>query len=166
MRLLRSWGERRRYEHSIKGFNYRMDALQGAVLGVKLKHLEGWIEARRSHARRYNGLLAASDLRLPRERSGVRHVYYAYSVRLQQRDAWRAHLTDNQIQTAVHYPVPVHLQRAYRDLGYSAGDFPIAEQVAQEILSIPIFPEMAADQIETVADVLRAGLPAGTASPA
>ena len=162
MRLLRSWGERRRYEHSIKGFNYRMDALQGAVLGVKLKHLERWIEARRSHARLYGELLSDTDIHIPRERPGVRHVYYAYSVRLSQRDAWRAHLTDHEIQTAVHYPIPVHLQRAYRDLGYGAGDFPNAEHVAQEILSIPIFPEMATDQIETVADVLRAGLPAGS----
>jgi dTDP-4-amino-4,6-dideoxygalactose transaminase len=164
MRLLRSWGERRRYEHSIKGFNYRMDGLQGAVLGVKLKQLERWIEARRKNARIYGRLLAGTAIRTPRERPGVRHVYYAYSVRLPQRDAWRSHLTDSKIQTAVHYPIPVHLQRAYRDLRYRSGDFPVAEQVAQEILSIPIFPEMAPDQIETVADVLRAGLPAGMAS--
>ncbi|HEY5616568.1 MAG TPA: DegT/DnrJ/EryC1/StrS family aminotransferase [Vicinamibacterales bacterium] len=163
MKLLRSWGETRRYEHSIRGFNYRMDGIQGAILGVKLKYLERWIDARRGHARTYGRLLSATDVRTPRERQGARHVYHAYSVRLHQRDAWRARLTDNQIQTAVHYPIPVHLQHAYRDLGYNAGDFPVAETVAQEILSIPVFPEITSTQIETVAGVLRAGLTASVA---
>ena len=166
MRLLRSWGEQRRYEHSIKGFNYRMDGMQGAILAVKLKHLEQRIEARRSHAAMYGRLLADTAIATPRERRGVRHVYQAYSVRVIQRDGWRAHLHENEIQTAIHYPIPAHLQPAYRDLGYNAGDFPVAETVAREILSLPLFPTMTSAQIETVAGVLRAGLPAGAVSSA
>ena len=164
MRLLRSWGEQRRYEHSMKGFNYRMDGIQGAILRVKLKHLDDWIDARRNHARMYGQLLADTAICTPRERAGVRHVYQQYSVRLSQRDSWRTHLGEIGIQTAIHYPIPVHLQPAYRDLGYGTGDFPISETVAQEILSIPIFPEMTPTQIETVAGALRAGLPAGIAT--
>jgi dTDP-4-amino-4,6-dideoxygalactose transaminase len=164
MKLLRSWGERRRYEHSMKAFNYRMDGIQGAILGAKLKHLDRWIDARRSHARLYGQLFAHTAIRTPHERAGTRHVYQQYSVRLPHRESWRTHLGEIGIQTAVHYPIPVHLQPAYRDLGYAAGDFPISETVAQEILSIPIFPEMTATQIETVAGALRAGLPAGIAT--
>jgi dTDP-4-amino-4,6-dideoxygalactose transaminase len=166
MRLLRSWGERQRYEHSLRAFNYRMDGLQGAILGVKLGQLERWIAARRSHAAMYSQLLDDTAIHIPRERPGVRHVYHAYSIRVSHRDAWRAHLGDNGIQTAVHYPIPVHLQPAYRDLGYAAGDFPVSERVSQEILSIPLFPEMTPSQIESVASVLRAGLPAGVGSGA
>lgn len=172
VRLLRSWGEKTRYEHSIKAFNYRMDGIQGAILGVKLKHLERWTEARRSHADTYRRLLtdlgaeaprakaAAATVQPPLERPGVRHVYYIYSVRVLQRDAWRARLAEMQIQTGIHYPIPVHLQPAYRDLGYKAGDFPVSETIAREVLTLPLFPEMTARQIETVAGVLRAGLPA------
>jgi dTDP-4-amino-4,6-dideoxygalactose transaminase len=164
MRLQRSWGEQTRYEHRIKGFNYRMDGIQGAVLGVKLKHLDRWVEARRGHAHVYDRLLTDASVMTPRERDGVRHSYQAYAIRVPQRDAWRARLAEKDIQTAVHYPVPVHLQPAYRDLGYSAGDFPVSESVAHEILSLPLFPEMSTAHIETVAAVLRAGLRAGVAS--
>ena len=166
MRLLRAWGERTRYEHAIRGFNYRMDGIQGAVLAVKLKHLERWTDARRGHAAAYRRLLADTPAVVPRERPGARHVYHVYAVRLPHRDAWRAQLAEMQIQTGVHYPIPVHLQSAYRDLGYHAGDFPVAEAVAGDILSLPLFPEMTAAQVETVAGVLRAGLPAGMASRA
>ena len=166
MRLLRSWGERRRYQHSMRGFNYRMDGIQGAILGVKLKYLDRWIDARRSHARSYGQLLTDTSVVIPRERPGVRHVYQTYSVRVPQRESWRARLSDNQIQTAVHYPIPIHLQPAYRDLGHNVGDFPVSEAVAEEILSLPIFPAMTSDQIEAVAGTLRAGLPAGAVSGA
>jgi dTDP-4-amino-4,6-dideoxygalactose transaminase len=158
MRLLRSWGEKTRYEHSIKGFNYRMDGIQGAILGVKLGHLEAWTEARRSHAAAYDRLLAGTPARPPVERPGVRHVYHVYAVRLAQRDAWRAHLGEAGIQTGIHYPIPVHLQPAYRNLGYAAGDFPVSEAIAGEVLSLPLFPEMTGAQIETVAGALKAGL--------
>lgn len=159
MRLLRSWGERHRYEHSIRGFNYRMDAIQGAILGVKLRHLDAWIEARRCHAVRYGELLAGAPVRTPRERAGARHVYHAYSVRVSSRDAWHAHLRERQIEAVAHYPLPVHVQPAYADLGYRRGDFPVAEALADEVLSLPLFPEMTAAQIETVAGALKGGLP-------
>lgn len=158
MRLLRSWGEKTRYEHSIRGFNYRMDGVQGAVLGVKLKHLERWTERRRRLAAGYERLLSGTVAATPVERPGVRHVYHVYAVRLQQRDAWRARLLQKGIQTGIHYPVPVHLQPAYRDLGHGPGDFPVAEAVSAEVLSLPLFPEMTDGQQEEVCDALRAGL--------
>jgi dTDP-4-amino-4,6-dideoxygalactose transaminase len=159
MRLLRSWGERRRYEHAIRGFNYRMDGIQGAVLGVKLQHLDRWNEARRRLAAAYSSRLAGLGIGTPIERPGVRHVYHLYVVRLARRDQWRARLTELGIQSGVHYPVPVHLQPAYRDLGYTTGDFPVAERAAAEVLSLPMFPEMTDEQIDEVTGALSAGLP-------
>ena len=164
MRLLRSWGERTRYEHSIKGFNYRMDGIQGAVLGVKLRYLEQWIDARRRHAAAYDRQLEGTAARAPKAGRDVRHVYHVYAVRLAQRDLWAARLKEAGIQTAVHYPIPIHLQPAYRNLGYGAGDFPVAEAVAREILSLPIYPEMTDTQREQVAEAIRAGLPAGASA--
>ena len=161
MRLLRNWGEKTRYEHAIKGFNYRMEAIQGAILGVKLRRLEQWTEARRTRAGLYERQLAGTAARTPKARADVRHVYHVYAVRLAQRDAWRARLQEMGIQTGVHYPIPVHLQPAYRNLGYGAGDFPVAEAVAREVLSLPMFPEMTDVQIEEVSSVVRAGLSSG-----
>jgi len=158
MRLQRSWGEKTRYEHSIRGFNYRMDGIQGAILGVKLRHLERWTEARRRLAANYDRFLSGTVVRTPTTRPGVRHVYHLYVVRLLQRDAWRAHLLKRGIQTGMHYPVPVHLQMAYRDLGYAAGDFPVAETVAGKVLSLPLFPEMTEAQQEEVCGVFLDGL--------
>src|SRR5678815_4756160 len=164
VRLLRAWGEETRYEHKYRGFNYRMDGIQGAVLGVKLKHLESWTEARRAHAKTYARALAETQVVPPIERQGVRHVYHVYVVRSSDRDGLRARLTDAGVQTGVHYPIPVHLQPAYRNLGYGTGDFPVAEAIAREILSLPMFPEMTDAQIEEVGSVIRAGLPAGVSS--
>jgi dTDP-4-amino-4,6-dideoxygalactose transaminase len=173
IRLLRAWGEETRYEHKYRGFNYRMDGVQGAILGVKLRHLEAWTEARRRNAAEYGRQLADTAAALPRERPDVRHVYHLYVVRLEQwgrasgrawgrgsgrassRDAWRDRLTEAGVQTGVHYPIPVHLQPAYRDLGYSAGDFPVCEQASREVLSLPMFPELTAAQIGEVALALR-----------
>ena len=158
VRLLRSWGEEVRYEHKHRGFNYRMDGVQGAVLGVKLKYLEAWTEARRSHAAEYTRRLNGTAASAPTERPASRHVYHQYVVRVPERDAWRAALTEAGVQTGVHYPIPVHLQPAYADLGYSSGDFPIAEQAAAEVLSLPMFPEMTDQQIESIATLFRAGV--------
>ena len=160
IRLLRAWGEETRYEHKYRAFNYRMDGLQGAVLGVKLRYLEEWTERRRAHAATYRQHLAGTPAAAPRERDGVRHVYHVYVVCLPDRDAWRARLAEAGVQTGVHYPIPVHLQPAYRDLGYSAGDFPVAERASTQVLSLPIYPELTAEQIETIATVFRAGGPA------
>jgi dTDP-4-amino-4,6-dideoxygalactose transaminase len=160
IRLLRSWGEEVRYEHKYRGFNYRMDGIQGAILGVKLRYMERWTEARRSRADLYRRLLQDTDAGLPAERPGSRHVYHIFAVRLAQREAWRARLTEAGVQTGIHYPIPVHLQPAYADLGYDRGDFPNSEELADEVLSLPIYPELTDAQVESVAGVIRAGLPA------
>jgi dTDP-4-amino-4,6-dideoxygalactose transaminase len=157
MRLLRSWGEAKRYEHSLKGFNYRMEGIQGAVLNVKLKYLEQWTEARRACAARYRCGLAGTKVVVPAERPGSRHVYHVYAVRVPERDAVRHRLTEAGIQTGVHYPIPAHLQPAYADLGYGFGDFPVSEALAGQVLSLPIFPELTDAQIDTVVHALRAG---------
>jgi dTDP-4-amino-4,6-dideoxygalactose transaminase len=162
IRLLRAWGEETRYEHKYRGFNYRMDGVQGAVLGVKLRHLEAWTEARRRNAAEYGRRLADTNARLPRERRDVRHVYHLYVVRLEHRDAWRDRLTEAGVQTGVHYPIPVHLQPAYRDLGYSAGDFPVCEQASREVLSLPMFPELTGAQIGEIALALRTSVGVGS----
>jgi len=164
MRLLRAWGEETRYEHTLKAFNYRMDGVQGAVLGVKLRYLESWNEARRRHAAEYGRQLAGGPAAVPIERPGTRHVYHVYVVRLAQRDAMRARLAEAGVQTGVHYPIPVHLQPAYRNLGYEAGDFPVSERVASEVLSLPIFPELTSEQIGTIGGLLREGVPASTSA--
>lgn len=155
IRVLRNWGEEQRYEHTVKGFNYRMDGFQGAVLSVKLKYLEAWTEARRSRAAAYRRALADMPVGLPAERPSSRHVYHIFAVRLARRDTCRAHLTEAGIQTGVHYPVPVHLQPAHRDLGHTRGDFPVSEAVAAEVLSLPLFPELSDAQIDAVAEALR-----------
>jgi dTDP-4-amino-4,6-dideoxygalactose transaminase len=129
---------------------------------VKLPHLEAWTEARRRNAAEYARQLAGTPAVPPVERPGCRHVYHVYVVRLPQRDVWRQRFTDAGVQTGVHYPIPVHLQPAYSDLGYKAGDFPVSERAAGEVLSLPMFPELTAAQIGEVAGVIRAGVPAGT----
>ena len=150
IRMLRDWGQEKRYNHVLKGYNYRMEGLQGAVLRVKLRHLEAWTETRRSHARLYSQLLAGSGMQLPVARADSRHVYHVYAVRTTQRDTVRSVLAERDIQSAVHYPVPIHLLEAWRDLGYAKGDFPVAEQMAQEELSLPMYPELTHAQIETI----------------
>lgn len=155
IRLLRAWGEEVRYEHKYRGFNYRMDGVQGAILGVKLRYLEAWTEARRRNAAEYSRRLADTPAQPLPERDDVRHVYHLYVVRLQQRDAWRERLTEAGVQTGVHYPIPVHLQPAYHDLGYRAGDFPVCEQASREVLSLPMFPELTDAQIDTITSALR-----------
>lgn len=154
IRMQRNWGGERRYEHLVKGFNYRMDGIQGAILRVKLRHLETWTEARRRHALEYNRRFAGTVLRTPYARPDSRHVYHCYTVRVPRRDAVRAHLESCGIQTGVHYAIPAHLHPAYADLGYRQGDFPVAEAAASEVLSLPMFAELQEDQISTIADAL------------
>lgn len=163
IRILRSWGEERRYEHAVKGFNYRMDALQGAILGVKLGYLERWTEARRERAAEYRRLFDNTGIGTPQERARCRHVYHVFAVRVPSRDAVRDYLHTSGIQTGVHYPIPVHLQPAYRELGYRAGDFPVSESLAADVLSLPIFPELTAEQVQTVASAVRAAAAAPAA---
>ena len=150
-RTLRNWGEETRYEHRVKGFNYRMDGMQGAILRVKLRHLEAWTEKRRQVADWYAAALDPESVRLPKARPGCRHVYHVYAVRGDDRDRLRDVLGKQGIQTGIHYPIPVHLQPAHADLGYGTGDFPVAEAAARDVLSLPMFPEMTLEQVDTVA---------------
>ena len=154
IRMLRDWGAERKYQHVLKGYNYRMDGLQGAILRVKLRHLEEWTEARRSHAARYDSLLAGSALRRPQTASWARHVYHVYAVRTAARERLQESLGQHQIQTGVHYPIPVHLQPAYASPRYPAGSFPHSEQAAREVLSLPMYAELTLGQIETVCTAL------------
>ncbi|PWK76881.1 DegT/DnrJ/EryC1/StrS family aminotransferase [Aminobacter sp. AP02] len=150
-RMLRDWGQEKRYHHVLKGFNHRMDGIQGAILRVKLRHLEDWTNARRANARHYSQLLAGSrQVRAPVEVAGRRHVYHVYAVRSHDRDGLERSLQEVGIQTGLHYPVPVHLQQAHEDLGYRKGDFPVSETAAREVLSLPMFPELTPAQIEQV----------------
>jgi dTDP-4-amino-4,6-dideoxygalactose transaminase len=155
VRMLRDWGQDRKYHHALKGFNYRMEGLQGSILRVKLRHLDDWTEARRAHAAGYNSLLAGANLVAPTERPWARHVYHIYAVRTRVREALQRTLHANGVQTGIHYPVPVHLQPAYADLGYRAGQFPQSEQAAAEVLSLPMYPELSRTQREMVGAVMR-----------
>jgi dTDP-4-amino-4,6-dideoxygalactose transaminase len=154
IRLLRDWGQDRKYHHLLRGFNYRMEGLQGAILRVKLRHLDHWTKARRAAASKYNRLLSDCGVEIPTEMLWACHVYHVYTVRTGDRDGSRAALEAEGVQTAVHYALPAHLQPAYSDLGYSRGAFPQSEKAAKEVLSLPIYPEMTDAQIQKVAQAL------------
>jgi dTDP-4-amino-4,6-dideoxygalactose transaminase len=154
-RALREHGSSVRYYHDEVGYNYRMEGIQGATLGVKLKHLPKWTAERRRVAHRYHELLADTPLQLPREASYAESVYHLYVVRHPRRDELKKHLEANGVGCAIHYPIPVHLQRAYAHLGHKAGDFPVAEKAARECLSLPIYPELTDAQIQRVAEVIK-----------
>jgi dTDP-4-amino-4,6-dideoxygalactose transaminase len=150
-RTLREHGSSTRYYHEEVGYNYRMEGIQGAVLGVKLAHLPAWTAARRRTAHRYHELLKSTPLRLPVEAPWAESVYHLYVVRHPARDRLRAHLEKCGVGSALHYPEPLHLQKCFAGLGHKVGDFPTAEAAARGCLSLPIFPEMTDAQIEYVA---------------
>ncbi len=155
VRMLRDWGQAEKYHHVLAGYNYRMEGFQGAVLRVKLRHLETWTEARRAHASRYNDALARNSVvRPPEAMNWARHVYHVYAVRSGNRDQLQAKLQAQGIQTGIHYPIPVHLQPAYASAGYKSGDFRHAELAAKEVLSLPMFPELEDSQIDAVVAAL------------
>jgi dTDP-4-amino-4,6-dideoxygalactose transaminase len=152
VRMLRDWGQSKKYHHVLRGYNYRMEGLQGAILRVKLRHLDGWTDQRRSRAAEYNRFFQHSeDVVPPQEMPYARHVYHIYAVRTRERVELQRTLQSHGVQTGIHYPIPVHLQEAYRDLGYVAGDFPHTERAANEVLSLPMYPELSNIQIELVA---------------
>jgi dTDP-4-amino-4,6-dideoxygalactose transaminase len=155
VRMLRDWGAEKKYEHVLKGYNYRLEGMQGAILRVKLRHLEAWTEARRAHATYYDELLAGSGVKTPEEMPYARHVYHIYAVRTAQRAALIQHLNARNIQSGIHYPSPVHLLPAYSDLGYKAGQFPHSEKAANEVLSLPMCAELSDAQMETVNVAVR-----------
>jgi len=160
MRLLRDHGQTEKYLHPGWGHNYRMDSIQGAVLGVKLTRLAEWTARRRELAARYTAALSGIEgLTPPAERTGALHVYHLYVVRVSgegRRDLLQKHLSGKGISSALHYPVPLHLQEGLRFLGYRRGNFPVSESAARECLALPLYPEMSGEQVDFLLDTVRA----------
>jgi len=154
VRMLRDHGSSSKYYYSMVGHNYRMSAFQGAVLGVKIDYIHRWNDARRRAAERYGRLLAGLPLELPVQREGARHVYHLYPVHLEERDRLREFLSRHDIASGLHYPLPLHVQKAYAHLGGSRGDFPVAEYNSDRNLTLPVFPEITAEQQRAVADAI------------
>jgi dTDP-4-amino-4,6-dideoxygalactose transaminase len=154
IRMLRNYGQREKYHHELRGYNRRLDTLQAAVLRVKLNHLDDWNAARRQQAGLYGKLLAYSPVILPGEADYADPVYHLYVVRVEDRDELQAYLRDKGIATGVHYPIPIHLQGAYRDLGYEKGSFPITEEYAGQIMSLPMYAELTPEAIGYVAEAI------------
>jgi dTDP-4-amino-4,6-dideoxygalactose transaminase len=155
LRLLRNYGQRQKYQHEVRGYNRRLDTLQAAVLRVKLKYLDAWNAARREHARLYGRLLAPSGATLPVAAAYAEPVWHLYVIQTADRDGLSAHLAHEGIATGIHYPVPIHLQPAYRQLGYRPGDFPVTERCAERILSLPMYAELTDAQVEAIAAAVR-----------
>jgi dTDP-4-amino-4,6-dideoxygalactose transaminase len=151
VRMLRDWGAEQKYLHVVKGFNFRLDEIQAAILRVKLRRLEAWTDLRRRHAVAYASLLSDTPVELPQATLDTRHVYHLFAIRTAERDRVRAELHGAGIQTGIHYPIPVHLQPAYANLGYGRGDFPVSERAADQVLSLPLYPELTDGALERVA---------------
>jgi len=163
LRRLRNYGQQAKNEHVLVGGNSRLDSMQAAVLRVKLRHLDAWNARRAAHAARYAALLPGDGLVLPTTQPGATHVFHLFVLRTRAREALRAHLEQAGIETGVHYPVPPHLQPAYAGLGYGPGSFPVAERLAREVMSLPMFPELTEDQLQRVASAIRSfRAPAGS----
>jgi dTDP-4-amino-4,6-dideoxygalactose transaminase len=162
IRTLRDHGQARKYHHSMVGWNCRMDAIQGACLAIKLRHLGHGNELRRTHARRYtDGFRDNDEVTAPLEANYSRHVYHVYAIRVKQRDEVLQRLEQKGIGCGVHYPVPVHLQKAYSNLGYGRGAFPVSETIADEFLSLPMYPELRREQIDYVIEAVTEAVGAG-----
>jgi len=155
VRLLRNLGQRAKYDHQIKGFNRRLDTLQAAVLQTKLPHLDSWNAGRRAVAKKYEQLFAGLPIIPPRVTPACEHVFHLYVIRVRERDQLQQRLTEAGIATGLHYPTPIHLQAAYRELGYNYGDFPITEALSKEILSLPIYAELSEEAVTYVGEVIR-----------
>jgi dTDP-4-amino-4,6-dideoxygalactose transaminase len=158
VRVLRDHGQAQKYYHDMEGYNGRLDSIQAGILRIKLRHLTAWNEKRRECAGRYQELLGSAhgEIKLPYEPSWAKAVYHLYVGRVQNRDQLQKHLADANIGTGLHYPIPLHLQKAYSNLGYKEGDFPVSEKAAVEVLSLPMFPGLRPDQQAYVAqEVLR-----------
>ncbi|HEV2883660.1 MAG TPA: DegT/DnrJ/EryC1/StrS family aminotransferase [Pyrinomonadaceae bacterium] len=155
LRQLRDQGQSEKYYHERVGYNYRMESLQGAILGVKLKHLDDWTTARRRHAEVYLHELADTGLRLLKGIPGSQSAHHVFPVFTEQRDSLRQHLQESGVGTGIHYPIPVHLQSGYRHLGYQEGDFPHTEQAARETLSLPMYPELPDEAVLRVVEAVK-----------
>jgi dTDP-4-amino-4,6-dideoxygalactose transaminase len=162
IRVLRDHGQVRKYHHTMVGWNCRMDGIQAAVLSIKLRHLERGNQLRRVHALQYNQAFeGVDDLVMPSEATYARHVYHIYAIRVQDRNEVMRDLEEKGIGCGVHYPVPIHLQEAYRNLGYSRGAFPVSERTAGEFISLPMFPELTEAQIQFVAEAVKDSIAVG-----
>jgi dTDP-4-amino-4,6-dideoxygalactose transaminase len=156
LRVLRNYGSQKKYFNEVIGYNMRLDELQAALLSVKLKQLDAWIVQRRQIAGWYDEALAGiGDLILPGIADRASHVYHLYVIRSAKRDELQKHLNENGIGTLIHYPIPVHLQESYKQLNYKKGDFPIAEKMADTVLSIPLWPGLQQSQVEQVAATIK-----------
>jgi dTDP-4-amino-4,6-dideoxygalactose transaminase len=155
LRLLRCYGEKGKYQHILKGHNSRLDEIQAAILRVKLKYLDQWNEERRRKAKIYTERLSSLGVVCPAEKRGVRHVYHLYTIKTRKRDSLQTFLRKRGIETLIHYPIPIPLQKAYRELGYRKRDFPLTNQWSRKILSLPFFPEMKKSEMEEVAEGIR-----------
>jgi dTDP-4-amino-4,6-dideoxygalactose transaminase len=160
VRQLRDHAQVEKYRHAELGYNYRMDEMQGAILGAKLRHLDAWNAARRAIANTYLERLAQEPIILPSEASGRRHVWHQFVVRSPDRDALRRRLEQAGVGTGLHYPLPLHLQPAYRDHGHGSGNFLIAERLAEECFSLPMFPELRESEVDRVCCVVRSAIQA------
>jgi dTDP-4-amino-4,6-dideoxygalactose transaminase len=158
LRLLRCYGERKKYQHVLKGHNSRLDEIQAALLRVKLKYLDQWNEERRGKAKLYTERLSPLGVVCPSEKKGVRHVYHLYTVKTRKRDALQTFLKKRGIETLIHYPIPIPLQKAYRELGYRKRDLPLTNVWSRKIVSLPFFPEMKESEIGEVSEGIRAFL--------
>src|SRR6266436_6034776 len=155
LEMLRNYGQKEKYHHLFRGYNRRLDTLQAAILRVKLKYLEKWNAARRWNAKLYHDFLEGAGVLTPVETLGVESVWHLYVVRSEHRDTLREHLESRGISASIHYPIPIHLQPAYKDLGYKRGEFPVTEGLARRILSLPMYAELTSEQIEFVALTIR-----------
>lgn len=155
IRMLRNYGQKKKYHHVRLGFNRRLDTLQAAVLRIKLQALDAANAARRQHAKQYHELLADCSIVLPTEADYAESVYHLYVIRLKDRDALAAHLQENGVASGIHYPVPIHLHAAHEDLDYQLGDFPISESYAEQILSLPMYPEMTSEMVDYTCDMIK-----------
>jgi dTDP-4-amino-4,6-dideoxygalactose transaminase len=165
LQMLRNYGQKEKYHHQFRGYNRRLDTLQAAVLRVKLKHLDRWNDARRQNARLYQQFLDGTGVATPVEAGGTDSVWHLYVIETEHRDLLREYLISKGISVGIHYPVPIHLQPAYQDLGYKQGDFPVTEAAARRILSLPMYPELRSEQIEYISGTIRAFMsasPSGT----
>jgi len=155
MRLLRDHGSLRKYEHTVPGYNFRLEGLQGGILAVKLPHLDGWNDRRRVAAEHYDNLLSGNGIIPPVEMPYAHHVYHLYVIQADDREQLRKDLNAAGVETGLHYPGPLHLQEAYKFLGYTKGDFPVCERLADRILSLPMFPDITREQVEYVVSVVK-----------
>jgi dTDP-4-amino-4,6-dideoxygalactose transaminase len=152
---LRVHGSTKQYIHDEIGYNSRLDSLQAAVLRIKLKKLDSWLEGRRSVAARYNEAFSSLDVITPKVAAGNNHTYHQYTIAFEDRDGLLKHLNDKGIAARIYYPVPMHLQPCYKDLGYSKGSFPVSEKAAESVLSLPVYPELSREQIEYVINAVK-----------